>query len=75
MDRDAQEKATFITGGCLWTLKVLPFGRTSAPANFEHLMERMLKGLQRKALLLYLNGVMVFFTDFDIHVVRLEEIL
>ena len=75
MDKDAQEKAAFVTRGGLWKWKVLPFGLTSAPATFERLMERVLHGLQWNSLLLYLDDVIVFSPDFDTHLQRLETVL
>ena len=75
LDADAQEKSAFVTRGGLWRWKVLPFGLTSAPATFERLMEGVLKGLQWKTLLLYLDDVVVFSTDFESHLERLSEVL
>ena len=75
LDDDAREKSAFVTRGGLWRWKVLPFGLTSAPASFERLMEHVLRGLQWKTLLLYLDDVIVFSNGFDSHIERLEEIL
>ena len=46
LDQDAREKSAFMTGGGLWQWKVLPFGLALAPATFERLMEKVLKGHQ-----------------------------
>ena len=54
---------------------MLPFGLTSAPATFQRLMEQVLRGLQWKTLLLYLNAIIVIAPDFDTHLKRLEEVL
>ena len=75
LDPDAQEKSAFATRSGLWKWKVLPFGLTSAPATFQRLMERVLKGLHWKTLLLYLDDVIVIAPDFEAHVERLEEVL
>ena len=74
LDRDAREKSAFVTRGGLWQWKVLPFGLTSAPATFERLMEKVLKGLQWQTLLLYLDDVIVFSKDFESHLERLAEV-
>ena len=74
LDEDAQQRSAFVTRGGLWRWKVLPFGLTSAPATFERLMERVLKGLQWRTLLLYLDDIIVFSKDFDSHLTRLEEV-
>ena len=38
-------------------------------------MEQVLKGLQWKSLLLYLDDIIVYSTDFDSHLVRLRTVL
>lgn len=75
LDSDAQEQAAFATRGGLWKWKVLPFGLTSAPATFERLMACVLHGLQWQTLLLYLDDVIVFSSDFQSHIIRLEAVL
>ena len=42
--------------------------------HFERLMERVLKGLQWRTLLLYLDDIIVFWKDFDSHLAHLEEV-
>ena len=74
LDEEAQNRSAFVTRGGLWRWKVLPFGLTSAPATFERLMERVLKGLQWQTLLLYLDDIIVFSKDFSSHLTRLEEV-
>ena len=74
LDQDAREKSAFVTQGELWKLKVLPFGLTSAPAAFERLMEKVLKGLQWQNLLLYLDDVFIFSKDFESHLERLCKV-
>ena len=74
LDEEAQQRSAFVTRGGLWRWKVLPFGLTSAPATFERLMERVLKGLQWRTLLLYLDDIIVFSKDFYSHLERLEEV-
>lgn len=66
MDEEAQEKPPS-QQKCPLEMESL----TSAPAKFERQMGRVLKGLQRKTLLLYLNDVIVFSLDFESHLERL----
>lgn len=74
LDKDAQEKSAFITRSGLWNWKVLPFGLTNAPACFERLMEKVLRGLHWKSLLIYLDDVIIFSDTFSNHMSRLEEV-
>lgn len=53
---------------------MLQFGLKSASASFQRLMERMLYGLHWKALLLYLDDIIAFAPDFQMHMGRLEEV-
>jgi len=74
LDKDAQEKSAFITRSGLWNWRVLPFGLTNAPACFERLMEKVLRGLHWKSLLIYLDDVIIFSDTFSNHMSRLEEV-
>lgn len=64
LSQDAQENVGFITWESLWTWKVLQFGLTSAATTFETLMERVFKGQQWKSLLLYIDDIIVYSSDF-----------
>ena len=75
LDDDAKDKAAFCTRGGLWRWKVLPFGLTAAPATFQRLMERVLRGLHWKTLLLYLDDVIVIGDTFGNQLAHLEEVL
>lgn len=75
LSQDVQSKAAFITRGGLWEWKVLPFDLTSAPATFQHLMERVVRGLHWRTLLLYLDDIIVIGPDFQTLLTRLEEVL
>ena len=53
-------KTAFTTKFELYEFNVLLFGLTIGPATFQRLMEKVLKGLQWKSLVLYLDGIVVF---------------
>ena len=53
----------------------MPFGLCNAPSTFQRCMELVMKGLQRKTLLIYLDDVIVFSSTFEEHITRLDEVL
>ena len=76
MSSDAKEKSAFVTRSGLWQGTVFPLCLTSAPGNFERLMETVLHGLQWETLLIYLDAVIihVFSKDVESHFQRLGEV-
>lgn len=74
MDEEAKAKSAFVTRNGLWQWKVLPFGLTSAPSTVERLMEKVLRGLHWKTLLIYLDDVVVFSGTIKEHLDRLKEV-
>ena len=67
-------KTAFSSGSGLWQFRILPFGLCNAPATFERLMETVLSGLHWKALLVYLDDVIVFGNSFEDHLRHLSEV-
>ena len=70
-DRD---KTAFVTRRGCFRYKVLPFGLTTAPSVFQRLMDLVLCGLTYDTCLVYLDDIIVYSTDFDTHVQRLQEV-
>ena len=74
MDPRDKEKTAFCTRYGLFQWNVMPFGLCNAPGSFERLMEKVLQGLQWETLLIYLDDVIVFSTNLDQHMERLDEV-
>ena len=74
MDEKSKDITAFCTKTGLYHYNVMCFGLTAAPACFERLMERVMKGLHWRTLLLYLDDVVVFAPDFNTHLERLDEV-
>ena len=70
-----KEKTAFLTKQGLFQFNVLPFGLCNAPATFERLMERVLRGLQWERCLLYLDDVLVFGATFKETIANLDRVL
>ena len=45
----------------------MPFGSMNAPATFQRLMDRVLKGLTWSQCLVYIDDVLVFTRTFEAH--------
>ena len=68
-------KTAFVTKHGLFEYKTMPFGLCNAPSTFQRMMELILRGLQWKTCLVYLDDVIVFSTSFQEHLERLTIIL
>ena len=75
MAEEDREKTAFVTRYGLYEWNVMPFGLCNAPATFQRLMEKVLRGLQWKVLALYLDDVIVFAKTEREQIRRLELVL
>lgn len=74
MDPSDREKTAFTTPFGLYEFERMPFGLCNAPATFQRLMQRCLGNLVNESLLIYLDDVVVFSSDFNSHLLHLEEV-
>ncbi|UYV60240.1 hypothetical protein LAZ67_1000522 [Cordylochernes scorpioides] len=75
VDEADREKTAFITPDGLYEFLVMPFGLCNAPATFERMMDKILKGLKWTMALCYLDDIVVYSKSFNEHLHRLEIIL
>ncbi|UYV84377.1 hypothetical protein LAZ67_X001970 [Cordylochernes scorpioides] len=75
VDEADREKTAFITPDGLYEFLVMPFGLCNAPATFERMMDKILKGLKWTMALCYLDDIVVYSKSFSEHLHRLEIIL
>ena len=69
------EKTAFVTKYGLYEWITMPFGLNSASQTFQRCMEIALSGLQWQTCLIYLDDVIVYAPNFDLHLSRVEEVL
>ena len=69
-----RSKTGFITKYGLYEYVTLPFGLCGAPSTFQRCMEMVLRGLQWKTLLLYLDDIIVISSNIEEHFCRLDEV-
>jgi len=75
VDEESKPKTAFITKHGLFQFNVMPFGLCNAPATFERLMERILRGHLGTRCLVYIDDVVVFGEDFDQTLANLDLVL
>lgn len=74
MDEDDKAKTAFSTSMGLYEFKVMPFGLVNAPSTFQRLMEDVLRGLQWKESLLYMDDIITPGKTIDECLKRLENV-
>jgi hypothetical protein len=68
-------KTAFVIDGQLFEFNVMPFGSSNAPATFQRLMDKVLRGLTWYQCLVYIDDVLVFGKSFEAHLVNLGLVL
>ena len=70
----SKQYTAFSTPLGLYQFKYLPFGLHGAPATFQRMMDRLLKGKEEYGAA-YMDDLVVFSSEFDEHLEHLKEIL
>ena len=70
----AREKTAFVTHNGLYEFLVMPFGLTNSGASFQRLMGHILRGLEYRFALIYIDDVIIFSKSIEDHLVHLEEV-
>lgn len=71
---ESKSRAAFITYDGIFEFQTMPFGLQGAPATFQHLMMKVLRGISWKYVLCYVDDVIIFSATFDDHLLHLEEV-
>ena len=74
LDPETRHKASFITHEGVYEWVRMPFGLRNAPMSFQMLMSKILKGLHWKFVLCYINDILCFSSDFETHLVHLDQV-
>ena len=73
LDKDSQSKMAFITPFGKYEFNMVPFGLAQAPAYFQALINKVLKGLHKFAVA-YLDDIIIFSKDEEEHLEHLRII-
>lgn len=74
LDEESRKKSTFITQGGVYEWKRMPFGLTNSPISFQTLMSNVLRGLNWKSVLVYVDDILIFSRSFDEHLQHLAQV-
>lgn len=74
LDEESRKKSAFITQGGVYEWKRMPFGLTNSPISFQTLMSNVLRGLNWKSVLVYVDDILIFSRSFDEHLQHLAQV-
>ena len=72
LDSTSKAKSAFITHQGIFEFNRLSFGMVNAPMSFQALMTKVLKNLNFKVALVYIDDLIIFSRDFDQHLHHLS---
>ena len=74
LDPETRHKSAFVTHDGVYEFLRMPFGLRNAPMSFQMLMSQVLKGLNWKFALCYIDDILVFSPNFLTHLEHLGEV-
>ena len=74
MHPESREKTAFVTHNGLYEFNVMPFGLTNSGASFQRRMGHILRGLEYRFALIYIDDIVIFSKSFEEHLTHLEEV-
>ena len=72
LDKSSKEKSAFITHQGIFEFNRLSFGMVNAPMSFQALMTKVLKNLNFKIALVYIDDLIIFSRNLDEHLHHLN---
>ena len=73
MQKDSQQKTTVATYNGLYEFRTMPFGLVNSGASFQRLMGHILKGLECRFALIYIDDIIIFSKSVDGYLVHLKD--
>ena len=68
------EKTAFVTSDGHYEWLRMPFGLKNAPATFQRVMQKVLKGLRFKFVINYLDDLIIYSPDFESHLDHIRQV-
>ena len=72
--KDSRHKTGFVTPQGVYQFKRLPFGISGAPGTFQMLMAEVLRDLNWRFSLVYIDDILIFSKDFELHLDHLSQV-
>lgn len=74
LDQETKHKAAFITQNGIYEWKRLPYGLANSPVSFQTLMTSILREMNWKSVLVYVDDILIFSENFDQHLEHLSQV-
>ena len=74
MPQDSHHKTAFATQNGLYEFLTMPFRLVNSGASFQRLMGHILRGLEYRFALIYIDDIIIFSKSVDEHLDHLEEV-
>lgn len=74
LDKESQIKSAFITQSGVYQWKRMPFGLRNSSITFASMMSNVLRGLNWKSVLVYIDDILIFSHNFDEHLSHLAQV-
>ena len=74
MHPESREKTAFVTHNGLYEFNVMLFGLTNSGASFQRLMGHILRGLEYRFALIYIDDIIIFYKSIDEHLTHLADV-
>ena len=74
LDEDSREKSAFVTRSGKFEFLRMPFGLVNAPTTYQTMMNKVLRGLNWDILLVYMDDIIIFSSNFETHLEHLQKV-
>ena len=76
LDEESRDKTSFLVSGLAkFRYKTMAQGLRNSPSTFQNLMDIVLKGIQFKYVMSYIDDLIIFSSTFDQHLLHIREVL
>ena len=75
LDEESKPITALITHKGLYEFNILPFGLKVSPGIFQRAIDSTLGHLEHKGVLCYLDDIVVYSDDLDVHLKQIEEVI